>query len=112
MPVYEYECFVHGQFELSRPLSQCREEQPCPQCGAASRRVLATPPGLARMPQPYHKAHAINDASRHAPKTSADLKKHGPDCHCCKSRSSDRLARNGDSEARGFPSRRPWMISH
>jgi putative FmdB family regulatory protein len=112
MPVYEYECFVHGEFELSRPLSECREEQPCPKCGAASRRVLATPPGLARMPQPSRKAHAINEASRHAPKTSADFQKQGPGCYGCKPRSSEKMARNGDSEARGFPSRRPWMISH
>ena len=110
MPLYEYECSTHGTFESSASLADYREPSACPRCGAASPRVVLTAVALAAMPALVRKAHAINDVSRSAPKSSAQLK-HGTGCRCC---SGTRLTGKTASSqgARGFPDRRPWMISH
>jgi len=75
-----------------------------------SPRVVLTAVALAAMPTPLRKAHAINDGSRSSPKTSAQLK-HGADCRCC---SGARITGKAESSqgTRGFPEKRPWMISH
>lgn len=41
MPIYEYECPVHGKFESLGVMSQCSEDQSCPECGTSSRRVIS-----------------------------------------------------------------------
>jgi putative FmdB family regulatory protein len=112
MPLYDYECAAHGVFDAIVPMSAYRQPQPCPRCRGASPRVFLTAAALARMPAPLRKAHAVNDASRHSPKSSAQLK-HGASCQCCSgSRIKTGNAASGPRGERGFPGTRPWMISH
>ena len=37
---------------------------------------------------------------------------HGPGCGCCSSKKPARLVTKTKSGAKGFPTARPWMISH
>jgi hypothetical protein len=91
-----------------RPLSESGLDQPCPECGAPAGRVVLSAAGLAAMPTATRKAYALNEMSRHEPRTSAQLK-HGAGCGGSgKRRSADASA----SGTRTFPDRRPWMISH
>ena len=42
MPLYEYHCAdCNGVFELLRPARQASLDQPCPECDAASKRILS-----------------------------------------------------------------------
>ena len=49
MPTYDYACARCGGFDALRTLAARNEPAGCPQCGAASPRVLARAPGLALM---------------------------------------------------------------
>jgi putative FmdB family regulatory protein len=109
MPVYEYECPLHGEFESMRPMSEYQREQPCPQCGSGSPRVLLRAPQLAVMQTARLKAHQANEASRHEPRVISQSR-HGPACRCCNGNATG--ARGERAAPRGFPTRRPWMISH
>ena len=40
MAEYQHSCNRHGDFEVSVPMTDAKYEQPCPVCGAASRRVF------------------------------------------------------------------------
>jgi hypothetical protein len=67
------------------------------------------------MPSDRRKAIAINERSSHAPKTLDQYKaSHGAGCGCCsgKSKKPARLMTKTKSGAKGFPTARPWMISH
>ncbi|MGY4500036.1 hypothetical protein ACVWYH_003967 [Bradyrhizobium sp. GM24.11] len=77
------------------------------------------------MPAETRKAHAVNERSMHAPQTVAQYKaSHGPGCGCCSSgktvkdkgasdkKKPARLVTKTRSGAKGFPTARPWMISH
>ncbi|MGJ5010061.1 zinc ribbon domain-containing protein [Bradyrhizobium oligotrophicum] len=113
MPVYEYLCDECGPFTDMRPMSECDEPQVCPQCQDMAPRVILTAPAFACMPAERRTAHATNERSRHAPQTVAEYKaKHGPACGCCSPKKSPRLMTKSRSGAKGFPTARPWMISH
>jgi putative FmdB family regulatory protein len=112
MPLYEYECATHGAFDAVVPMGERRQSQPCPRCRGASPRVILTAAALAAMSAPLRTAHAVNEKSQNQPKSSAQLK-HGASCSCCSGRRLNR--RNTDTSVegvRGFPGKRPWMISH
>jgi putative FmdB family regulatory protein len=113
MPVYEYLCDHCGPFTNMRPMSECDEPDSCPACGAEARRVILTAPHFACMPAAARAAHATNERSAHAPKSLAEYKaSHGPGCGCCSSKKPARLMSRSRSGAKGFPTARPWMISH
>jgi putative FmdB family regulatory protein len=97
MPVYEYLCDDCGPFTDMRPMSECDDPQDCPRCEMSS-----------------PKAIAINERSAHAPKTLDQYKaSHGPGCGCCSDKKKPaRLVTKTRSGAKGFPTARPWMISH
>lgn len=42
MPVYQYECEEHGQFEKIRKISE-RKEAPCPECEVICEQQLTAP---------------------------------------------------------------------
>ncbi|MEH2514397.1 putative FmdB family regulatory protein [Nitrobacteraceae bacterium AZCC 1564] len=112
MPVYEYLCNDCGPFTDMRPMSECDDPQDCPHCATESRRVILTAPHFACMPADRRKAHATNERSANAPKTLNEYKaSHGPGCGCCSGKAS-RLVTKTRSGAKGFPTARPWMISH
>ena len=94
MPTYEYACDACGGFDALRPIAQRNEPCACPACGASSPRVMLTAPGLPRVADGVRQAHAVNERSAHAPR-----------CGC-----ASHATRT--SAAKGFPGKRPWMISH
>jgi len=112
MPVYEYLCDSCGPFTDMRPMAEYEDPQDCPNCASLSPRVLLTAPQFACMPASERKAHATNERSANAPKTLAEYKdSHGANCGCCSGKKS-RLVTKTRSGAKGFPTARPWMISH
>jgi putative FmdB family regulatory protein len=113
MPVYEYLCNDCGPFTDMRPMAECDDPQDCPRCHSEAPRVILTAPAFFCMPSDRRKAFATNERSAHAPKTSAEYKAaHGPGCGCCSSKNPARLVTKSKSGAKGFPTARPWMISH
>jgi putative FmdB family regulatory protein len=112
MPVYEYLCNDCGPFTDIRPMAEYEEPQDCPTCASVSPRVILTAPQFSCMPASQRKAHATNERSAHAPKTLDEYKaSHGANCGCCSGKKS-RLMTKTRSGAKGFPTARPWMISH
>jgi len=114
MPVYEYLCDDCGPFTDMRPMSECDDPQDCPRCETSAPRVILTAPNFFCMPTDKKKAIAINARSAHAPKTLDQYKaSHGPGCGCCSDKNKPaRLMTKTKSGAKGFPTARPWMISH
>ncbi|WFU69793.1 MULTISPECIES: zinc ribbon domain-containing protein [unclassified Bradyrhizobium] len=116
MPVYDYLCNDCGPFTDMRPMAECDDPQDCPRCEMESPRVILTAPAFFCMPAEKRKAHATNERSRHAPKTLDQYKAaHGPGCGCCGTgtkKKPGRLVTKSKSGAVGFPTARPWMISH
>ena len=113
MPTYDYECRDCGGFDALRSVSRRDEPAACPECGAASPRVMSAAPRLALMAGSTRSAIETNERARHEPKSSKDYQrlKHPSGCGCCSSakRGATVTAANG---VKGAPSRRPWMISH
>ena len=104
MPVYDYACQACGPFTVLRPMAQFKDPHDCPDCGTASPRAFLTAPNLASMDAGRRKAFATNERSAHAPRKSSG---HAPGCGCCSGTAS-----KTSTAAKGFPSARPWMISH
>lgn len=104
MPVYDYACETCGPFTVLRPMAQFKDPHDCPDCGGSSPRAFLTAPNLAAMDAGRRKAHATNERSAHAPRRSSG---HGAGCGCCGGAKTKTPA-----AAKGFPSARPWMISH
>jgi putative FmdB family regulatory protein len=112
MPVYEYLCDSCGPFTDMRPMAECELPQDCPDCGTVAPRVILTAPNYFGMTAERKLAHATNERSSHAPKSSKDMKSaHGAGCSCC-SGTSSRLVKREKNGAKSFPTSRPWMISH
>jgi putative FmdB family regulatory protein len=112
MPVYEYLCDDCGPFTDMRPMAECDAPHICPDCEAVAPRVILTAPRFSAMSASARNAHATNERSSHAPKTLDQYKaSHGPGCGCCSGKAS-RLTTRTKSGAKGFPTARPWMISH
>jgi putative FmdB family regulatory protein len=107
MPIYEYECARHGYFEVARSLDESAMPHECPECGNLAARVILSSAALATMSSQTRRAHVLNERSAHEPKTSA-THRHSKNCGC----GSKAKKATDANAARGFPSRRPWMISH
>lgn len=116
MPIYDYLCSDCGPFTDMRPMAECDAPQDCPRCENQARRVILTAPAFFCMAADKRKAIATNEQSRHAPKTLDQYKAaHRPGCGCCGTGSKKkpgRLVTKSNSGAVGFPTARPWMISH
>jgi len=95
-----------------RPMAQADRSQKCPQCGKKAPRAFLTAPYMASMSTEGRLAHATNERSASAPRS---LKAHGGGCSCCSGGSMRYNKKRGEGAGngtKGFPSRRPWMISH
>ena len=113
MPVYEYLCNDCGPFTDMRPMAECDDPQDCPQCES---RIAARDPHRAGV-----LLHAVRQAesARH----QRTQRQRAEDAWRIQglARSGLRLlfeqetGAAGDqtkSGAKGFPTARPWMISH
>ena len=120
MPTYDYDCSNCGVFDALRAVAQRNEPCTCPACGLAAPRVFTSAPRLACTSPEQRRALETNERAQHAPRSSRDAEaigtygrmRHPTGCGCCSSatrRTSTVTAPNG---AKGFPSKRPWMISH
>ena len=113
MPVYEYMCDACGPFTDMRPMAEFERPQPGETWGAQSPRVILTAPNFSCLPASTRIAHATNERSKSAPKTVGEYKaSHGANCGCCSGKRPSRLTTRTKSGAKGFPTARPWMISH
>jgi putative FmdB family regulatory protein len=109
MPVYEYLCDRCGPFTQMRPMAEYEMPSPCPDCAAAAPRVILTAPRASTLAAETRRAHATNERSANAPRSSSSMRgKHGAGCSCCGGGS----AKKGKNGLKSFPSSRPWMISH
>jgi putative FmdB family regulatory protein len=112
MPVYEYLCQDCGPFTAMRPMAECDLPSECPACTRVAPRALLTAPHCSTLSNERRIAHATNERSAHAPKTLSQAKgAHAAGCSCCSGR-SPRLVARGKNGTKGFPTSRPWMISH
>jgi putative FmdB family regulatory protein len=66
MPIYEYECSDHGEFEAERPMRLSAEPGECPVCQGAARRLLSTT-RTRLLPRAASLARDRNEKSQHAP---------------------------------------------
>lgn len=117
MPVYDYLCDRCGPFTDMRPMAVSGLPRECPGCGKDAPRAFLTAPYFAAMSAERRLAHATNERSAASPQVlSASQRAHGNGCNCCSGKSLryEKSARGGGSRSgtKGFPTRRPWMISH
>jgi putative FmdB family regulatory protein len=116
MPVYDYLCQRCGPFTEMRPMADSDVPQACPECGADAPRAFLTAPYCVTMPSQLRLAHATNERSASEPKSFSGLKRtHGSGCSCCSGNSLAARAKRktgAGGAAKGFPARRPWMLSH
>jgi hypothetical protein len=89
----------------------------CPICGKDAPRAFLTAPYLATMSGERRLAHATNERSASVPRAlSKSSEAHGSGCGCCSGKplyatARRRTGKNG-TDAKSFPTRRPWMLSH
>jgi putative FmdB family regulatory protein len=116
MPVYDYLCTQCGPFTEMRPMAEADRSHECPVCGEDAPRAYLTAPYLAAMSQERRLAHATNERSASAPLKLSGAKAHAAGCSCCSSKplrlKEQRRTGTKGREVKGFPARRPWMISH
>ena len=116
MPVYDYQCTRCGPFTDMRPMAEADRSHECPRCGENAPRAYLTAPYLAAMSRERRLAHATNEQSASAPRTLSGSKAHGAGCSCCAAKplrpSAQRRTGKKGAETKGFPTRRPWMLSH
>jgi putative FmdB family regulatory protein len=114
MPTYDYACQACGGFDALRRLADRDQPAPCPDCGAASPRVLASAPQLALMDGGTRSAMATNERARHEPQRSGNYARlrHPAGCGCCSTGVRKKATLTGANGNKAFPSKRPWMISH
>jgi putative FmdB family regulatory protein len=113
MPTYEYLCAGCGAFEDMQPMSASALPQPCPGCGGAAPRALLTAPRMALMSGTQRLAASTNERAQHAPMTPGEYRaasRHRAGCACCTTPKA--LRADAPAAAKGFPAKRPWMISH
>ncbi|WP_377811094.1 FmdB family zinc ribbon protein [Azospirillum sp. A29] len=115
MPMYDYECPTCGDFTEMRPMAECSLPQPCPYCEVPSRRVIRRTPAFSTVSAATRTAHATNERSADRPSLLSEVgpkHKHGPGCGCGSGGGKGRSVLRTPDGAKGFPTARPWMISH
>lgn len=110
MPVYEYDCHGCGPFTMNRRMADRAMPASCPECGNASRRVIASVPRLATLSSATRHAHATNERSAHRPDSVQGYRaRHPAGCSCC---SSAKPSSSDPPKVKTRTGPRPWMISH
>lgn len=116
MPTYDYLCADCGPFSTIMPMSASGDPQACPACRSPSPRALLSFPAMGRMTTEGRLAAATNERNRHAPMTAGEYRdqsarRHRAGCACC-APAKPKLTADAPPAAKGFPNKRPWMISH
>lgn len=115
MPMYDYECPTCGDFTEMRPMAESSLPRPCPSCEVPSRRVIRRTPAFSSVSAATRTAHATNERSADRPGLLSEVgpkHKHGPGCGCGSGGGKGRSVLRTSDGAKGFPTARPWMISH
>lgn len=108
MPVYEYECQEHGEFETLRSLAEYALPAPCPTCDADSARIMSVP-HLAGVPRATMVAHDRNEQSRYEPRLSRTAC--GSDHNHAPKAKPQRVP--GQRPAlQNYSGKRPWVMEH
>jgi len=111
MPLYNYICADHGEFDAWCSMSQASDPADCPDCQSPSPRAISTP-SLAMMNAATRKAHHVNERSADQPqvvtKGAKESSSHGAACRHGHGHGHGRGRSHGHSHG---PSR-PWMIGH
>lgn len=110
MPVYDYFCAGCGPFEVFRPMSEFKSPAACPDCGQPAARMIGSAPALSLMSQAVRRAHALNEKSADAPRSTRSG--HGMSCACCSAKAKPGKTRHTADGWKTFQKGRPWMISH
>src|SRR5215469_5030124 len=53
MPIYEYECHLHGRFEVWRSITDV-STQPCLECGGKTKKLISLPAGHVLEPSGHY----------------------------------------------------------
>jgi putative FmdB family regulatory protein len=113
MPLYNYTCQAHGDFECWRPMAESAEPASCPACGLSVPRAVSAP-SLANMDSTRRKGHAINERSADEPRFESrtrDNEGTGGQHHCGHGHHHGGHE-HPHSHPHGHGSKRPWMIGH
>lgn len=104
MPIYEYECKVHGTFEQTCPVNEYRSPASCPYCQLSCARIVSAP-HLAILAPAVRIAHDRNARSRSEPQV-----RHGG-AHCGHEHHvQEKKPPRAGLTAYNGP--RPWVIEH
>jgi putative FmdB family regulatory protein len=117
MPLYNYICRRHGEFDLWRSMSRSEKPAPCPTCRRRSPRVVAAP-ALNTLSTSVRTAHFRNEKSADSPEVvkigeggeagQRGHVHHGGHPHHHHQGRKGHVGGLGP----GAHSRRPWMIGH
>ena len=100
MPIYEYQCEVHGSFSQLKSIASRNQQSHCPSCGSVSTRMMSVP-SLPIMTRQNRIAWQRNEESAHQPKHKS---KHVCQ-HNCSHKSHSKYVTPG-------PAALPWMLGH
>jgi putative FmdB family regulatory protein len=78
MAFYDYRCETDGVFEITRALGSAPATAACPACGAAARRVFATPMLATTAPKALVAALDHAEKTRHEPDVVTSLPRRPP----------------------------------
>ncbi len=104
MPLYSYQCSVHGEFMQFKSISSRNEATYCPDCNMLAERFL-TAPNLSVMSDTNRKAWQRNEKSMHEPKRISRTHVHTHDHSHDHSNTHSQLTFSKNSK-------RPWMLGH
>ncbi len=113
MPVYEYLCDDCGPFTQMRPMSECDEPHDCPQCSVEAPRVILTAPAFRLHARGATQSPRHQRAQFPRPQDARSIQGRGTHRDVAAVRGNRRVwSRRPKAARRGFPTARPWMISH
>lgn len=106
MPLYEYQCEIHGVFEHFNSMANSRNPCPCPDCGKDSARLISVP--FFKLLNPVARnAMERNERSREEP----HICKAGCSHHHHKKKKSPKNP-DGTPALQMNKGARPWVIEH
>lgn len=111
MPLYDFMCAECGEFTAFLAIDERNNPTQCPDCLCLGQRLILAP-NLALMSPYTRKAHAVNEKSRHEPRTST-AHSCGSGCGCG---TKIRPTRTRETKLGVLQSQkasaRPWMLGH